>query len=253
MSRELTKAMQEKMAGIHGIDHVYADTLVRYLLSFPSKDPRAVEETAEAILDDMTDAQQAGQRLPDNFGQDPQTAADEIVAALPNRSGAQWLDYLWPLFNMSLVGATLDAFWRRPPAWHLADLTTFALFLLIWVIGAVVRGGGFNKLKRKTTLRLGVWLILYFAGFVGLAAVVTRLDHQVIGAGALLIFWGVMTAVSLVASLWRRSLRFNWPILWGLMTVTAAVGPQLSTGWWVALLAVNVAWLVWTAITATDN
>ncbi|MFD1432599.1 hypothetical protein [Lacticaseibacillus yichunensis] len=253
MSRELTKPMQAKLAGIHGVDHVYAETLVRYLLSFSSKDPREVATTIEAILDDMIDAQQAGQRLPDNFGEDPQAAADEIIAELPNRSRAQWLDYLWPLINLSLVGATLDAFWRRPPAWHLADLTTFALFLLIWVVGAVVRGGGFNQLKRKTTLRLGVWLLLYFGGFVGLAAVVTRLDHQVIGASVLLIFWGAMTVVSLVAYLWRRSLRFYWPVLWGLMTITAAVGPSLPTGSWLALLAVNAGWLVWTAIQATDN
>lgn len=85
---------------LHGLNYVYAETLVEYLRTYWSKDVQAVEEAITDVLSDMVEAQSDGLSAKEYFGSDPQTAADAIIRQLPPASLRQWLLQFWPALNI---------------------------------------------------------------------------------------------------------------------------------------------------------
>ena len=79
----LRTANDQLLKNIHGTDYTYTETVIQYLRGALFKDPYAIEHAISDLLATLIDAQQAGNRVASFFSDDPQTAADNILAELP--------------------------------------------------------------------------------------------------------------------------------------------------------------------------
>ncbi|WP_179394225.1 hypothetical protein [Lacticaseibacillus absianus] len=167
---DLVKSNDRRVEALHGLDRMYAQTLVTYIRAHWHKDREAIEDAIQDILIDLVTAQAEGIAAKAYFGTDPQTAADEIVRELPAAAPAQWLMRLWPGVNgmglLSLGGVVLTL--GLGEAFDLMDAASWFIFLVLFMLVApLFRGLDFNRLKRRTVWRFALGLVVVIAVYVG--------------------------------------------------------------------------------------
>ncbi|WP_225047271.1 hypothetical protein [Lacticaseibacillus kribbianus] len=211
------EANNRRVQELRGLNRMYAETLVNYLRGRWTKDQAAVEETLADLLADMIEAQAAGISAKAHFGADPQPAADAILRELPPAPGAQWLVRLWPFGNalgILLLAATLldrglDGVFDPRQAVQL--LVMPVVFL---VVAALMRGLGFNRLRRSAVIGLVAGCVLYLAAIAALILVpLPALTWNAVRLAAV-----GLAAVAVVANGWlartRPALALPWLIAW---------------------------------------
>lgn len=156
-----------RITQLRGYNRLYAETLINYLRTYRNKDAFVREDTIADLLTDMLAAQADGITSQDHFGKDPQAAADDILAELPNASLAQWLIELWPLFNVLwaivfVFGMVVRLLGEDINLNLIIGWLGFPIF--ITVVVPLFRGLGFNRVKRRNIWRavLAVVLIIAF-------------------------------------------------------------------------------------------
>ncbi|BBF75290.1 hypothetical protein SONE68_2440 [Lacticaseibacillus paracasei] len=75
---QMRMANDQQLKQIHGTDYAYTETVVIYLRGALRKNPYAVEHAISDLLTTLIDAQTAGRKVSTFFGDDPETAADNI-------------------------------------------------------------------------------------------------------------------------------------------------------------------------------
>lgn len=76
---QMRMANDQQLKQIHGTDYAYTETVVIYLRGALRKNPYAVEHAISDLLTTLIDAQTAGRKVSTFFGDDPETAADNIL------------------------------------------------------------------------------------------------------------------------------------------------------------------------------
>lgn len=150
----LRTANDQLLKNIHGTDYTYTETVIQYLRGALFKDPYAIEHAISDLLATLIDAQQAGHRVASFFSDDPQTAADNILAELPRVSWWYLFDQYWPilmfLFSSSIFTMLVSQDNQLSLSNTIAPLTVVFAFLGL----PFARGASFNKLSAKTIFGL---------------------------------------------------------------------------------------------------
>lgn len=224
------QANDRKLATIHGLDHVYMETLIQYLRTALNKDPDAVEDVIADLLDGVITAITAGQSAKQHFSADPQQAADAILHELPNRHLRQYATALQPW--VALLGALffVSGLLRWPFRWTVDDLSFLVMptvvLLAIW--GA--RGMAFNRLSRRTQRNMSLGCLGIVAGYVGLFWLSAKLrENQKIPK------WALAVAVILLAA-WAIAAGCNgsgwyWLVTWGLCGACVLISTIAAPAW----------------------
>lgn len=161
---------------LHGLNYVYAETLVEYLRTYWSKDVQAVEEAITDVLSDMIEAQSDGLSAKEYFGSDPQTAADAIIRQLPSASLRQWLLQFWPALNIlgvSVIVVTL--FLGTGPQSQGIVVSALAAILIACFFNPLSQSLKFNHWQSKTKWQL-VGIVLFLIVIWGLTFEIFKKD-----------------------------------------------------------------------------
>ncbi len=213
------KANDARVVALHGLNRVYAQTLITYIRAHLHKDNTAIEDVIKDIVIDLVTAQKEGIAAKDYFGTDPQTAADEIVRELPAATATQWLMRLWPGVNGMGLVALGGLVWTlgMGEVFDLMEaLSWFILLFLFLLVAPLFRGLDFNHLQRKTLWRIALGLVIVIGAYAG-------------------IFW--LPEISITAGVAR------W-VAWGLVGVFVVVNGGLAIKFRRLALPWMFAWLV---------
>ncbi|MFD1393252.1 hypothetical protein ACFQ3L_06665 [Lacticaseibacillus jixianensis] len=234
----------ERLKQLHGLNKMYAETLIGYLRAYRGKDALAREDTIEDLLTDMVAAQADGITSKDHFGKDPQAAADEILSELPRAPKAQWLLLYWPLVNslwdlVFVFGISLLLTGETVNVNTLLGWLVLPVFFI--AVAPLFRGLGFNHIQRKTKWRASIALVLIIAFYAVLFAIpdMPALKMSVLQTGS-----GVAVAIlvvcNLVMSFSLRRLALPWLLYWLIVgpSALALLGGGLPLGLAVVLLLV---------------
>ncbi|WP_125704860.1 DUF1129 domain-containing protein [Lacticaseibacillus daqingensis] len=240
---DLVKANDARVTALHGLDRMYAETLITYIRSHWHKDSEAIEDAIKDILIDLVTAQAEGIAAKAYFGTDPQTAADEIVRELPPATPAQWLMRLWPGLNgmglLAMGGIVLTI--GLGEGFNLMEaLSWIGLFLLFMLVAPLFRGLDFNHLQRKTLWRLLLSLVVVIAAYVGLfwlpeVSITTPVACWLVGGVT-----GVLLLANAALAVAFRRLALPWVLAWliggGLALIALGLGLTLWASFGVALV-----------------
>lgn len=161
---------------LHGLNYVYAETLVEYLRTYWSKDVQAVEEAITDVLSDMLEAQSDGLSAKEYFGSDPQTAADAIIRQLPPASLRQWLLQFWPALNILGVSVIVLTLFLGPgPQSQGIVVSGLAAILIACFFHPLSQSLKFNHWQSKTKWQL-VGIVLFLIVIWGLTFEIFKKD-----------------------------------------------------------------------------
>lgn len=239
---DLLMENNNRLEELHGLNKLYAETLIGYLRAYRNKDALAREDTIADLLTDMLAAQDDGIASQDHFGKDPQAAADEILSELPRAPKSQRLLDYWPLFN-ALCGLVFVF----SSALLLSGETVNVNLLLGWLclplfftaIAPLFRGFGFNRIQRKTKWRASIGLVLiiifYAVDFAIPSMPPIKLSFLQTGSG---IVSALLVVSNLVLSGTLPRLTLPWLLYWLIVgpSVLAMLGNVLPVGLAVVLL-----------------
>lgn len=140
--------VQKTIQAFHGLDRTYAESLIQYLITDFRRDPQVIREAVSDIVANMTAASADGQSLRDYFGRDPQTAADDILAQLPRRSGQSWGQLIVLYLEFIMMMAMVTGLFSWPFGLALREmLQSMSTFILIVAMIFFPRGLSFNQLR----------------------------------------------------------------------------------------------------------
>ncbi|WP_262314593.1 hypothetical protein [Lacticaseibacillus parakribbianus] len=237
------RANDQRLQQLHGLNRMYAETLLNYLRSRWTKDSAAIEDTAADLLADMQEAEAAGISAKDHFSADPQAAADAILAELPAAPPVQWLLRLWPLVNALGLLVLASALLGRALGSRLDLRDTVQLLVLPVVfitVAGLFRGLGFNHLRRATQWRVCGGVLLYLGAIAALVLVpLPSLSFASVRWAVLGFALVMFLANAVIARFWPR-LGGAWLGLW------LVAGPATwwllgqALPWWGALVALVV-------------
>lgn len=228
----------ERLATLHGLDHVYMETLVGYLRSDFTRQPEAVEDVIADVLDGVTTAPTAGESAAGHFGDDPQAAADAILAELPRRTPAQYFALVWPWVNLVAAFLFLQGLFRQPMIWQIADLDALIIAPALVAGPWFFRGIDFNRWSARTKRSMVIGIVI-FGGIVGGGAfLMGRLGDIQIARFWLLLAVAVLFAGSLLNMYCERAADW-WVLTWVVLALTIWLSNRAfsSLGWWGLALA----------------
>lgn len=213
----LRTANDQLLKNIHGTDYTYTETVIQYLRGALFKDPYAIEHAISDLLATLIEAQQAGHRVASFFSDDPQTAADNILAELPRVSWWYLFDQYWPilmfLFSSSIFTMLVSQDNQLSLSNTIAPLTVVFAFLGL----PFARGVSFNKLSAKTIF--GLLLVVTLLVIVPLILSYLTVSHSEFAFShtTLTIICGSCAVLNLAVALGFRQIAklfLGWSTIW---------------------------------------
>lgn len=231
---QMRMANDQQLKQIHGTDYAYTETVVIYLRGALRKNPYAVEHAISDLLTTLIDAQTAGRKVSTFFGDDPETAADNILKELPPAPLDYFVSLFWPFAMFPLIDGILMMVVDHETRLLLTDFFPMLIVSLGLFGISFGRGISFNRLSRKTIRRVLISLFLIFGLPLLIGYVSNHVFNLSFSSTTLIPICGgfVFLNLGLAACFRKNALLFlGWSAIWAFTAATLFLPiSELSVG-----------------------